>query len=169
MDLDELLAADKERRDALAILEQKRARKNELSALIPKSTKTDRPGLIEEGKQVRADIEQLEPTLKRANDKFQELMLRVPSIPRPEVPIGRGEEDNIEVRRVGEIRTFDFTPKGSCGAHVELGARRLGWSSTIRRWPFLRSHGRRSIARASVLRLAVDTLVERGFPSCVRP
>jgi seryl-tRNA synthetase len=163
LDLDELLAADKERRDALAILEQKRARKNELSALIPKSTKTDRPGLIEEGKQVRADIEQLEPTLKRANDKFQELMLRVPSIPRPEVPIGRGEEDNIEVRRVGEIRTFDFTPKDHVELMSSLGL--VDWDGP-RRFAGGRSYaltGDGALLELSVLRLAVDTLVERGF------
>ena len=63
LDLDELLSADKERRESTTTLEQKRARRNELSALIPKASKEERPKLVDEAKQVRADIEQLEPRL----------------------------------------------------------------------------------------------------------
>src|SRR5690349_9521572 len=83
LDLDELLAADKTRREAIVSLDAKRARKNEVSALIPKASKDDRPKLIEEGKAVRAEIERLEPLLTEANKKFEDLMLRVPSLPRP--------------------------------------------------------------------------------------
>ena len=54
LDLDELLAADKERRETTTLLEQQRARKNELSALIPKASKDERPKLVDEAKQVRA-------------------------------------------------------------------------------------------------------------------
>src|SRR5262249_36002635 len=116
LNLDDLLAADKERRETTTVLEQKRARKNELSAAIPKASKDDRPKLVEEAKQVRTDVEQLEPKLAEIQRRYQDLMLRVPSIPRPEVPVGKSEEDNVEVRRVGEARKFDFQPKD----HVEL-------------------------------------------------
>ena len=116
VDLDALLAADKERRETITKLEAKRARKNEVAALIPKASKEDRPKLIEEGKTVKAEIEALEPQLAQIEARFTDLMLRVPSIPRPEVPIGKGEEDNVEVRRVGTARKFDFQPKD----HVDL-------------------------------------------------
>ncbi len=53
LDLDELLAADKERRETIAKLEQRRARKNEIAAAIPKASKEERPKLIEEGKAVK--------------------------------------------------------------------------------------------------------------------
>src|SRR5690606_13271605 len=108
--------ADRERRDVIAKLEQKRARKNEIAALIPKASKEERPKLIEEGKSVKAELEQLEPALGEVQRRFDDLMLRVPSIPRPEVPIGKGEEDNVEVRRVGEPRKFEFKAKD----HVEI-------------------------------------------------
>ena len=116
LDLDDLLAVDRERREATTELEQKRARKNELSSGIPKASKDDRPKLVEEAKQVRTEIEQLEPRLGEIQKRYQDLMLRVPSLPRPEVPVGKGEEDNVEVRRVGEARKFDFAPKD----HLEL-------------------------------------------------
>src|SRR5271168_3893815 len=82
LDLDTLLTADRQRREATASLEQRRARRNELSALIPKASKEERPGLVEEAKQVRADIERLEPGLAVVLSVYQDLMLRVPSLPR---------------------------------------------------------------------------------------
>src|SRR6516162_4282264 len=84
LNLDDLLDADRVRRENVATIEAKRARKNEIAALIPKASKEDRPKLIEEGKLVKADLERLEPQLAEANARFADLMLRVPNVPRPE-------------------------------------------------------------------------------------
>ena len=163
LDLDEVLAADKERRETTTALEQKRARKNELSAIIPKASKEDRPRLVEEAKQVRGEVEVLEPRLAEVQKRFNDLMLRVPSVPRPEVPVGKGEEDNVEVRRVGTPRKFDFTPRD----HVDLMASlsMVEWDGP-RRFAGARSYalvGDGALLEMAVLRLAVDTLVERGL------
>ena len=116
LDLDELLTVDKRRREVITDLEQKRARKNQIAASIPKATKEERPVLIDEGRAVKTELEKLEPELAEIEKRFQDLLLRVPSVPRPEVPVGRGEGDNVEIRRVGTPRKFDFQPKD----HVEL-------------------------------------------------
>ena len=169
VDLDDLLSADRARREATTTLEQKRARKNELSALIPKAGKDDRSRLVDEAKQVRADIERLEPELAEAQRKFQDLMLRMPSIPRPEVPVGNGEEDNIEIKRAGNPRDFGFAPKD----HVELMSS-LGiveWDGP-RRFAGGRSYalvGDGALLEMAVLRLAVDTLIERGLKLVLPP
>jgi seryl-tRNA synthetase len=169
LDLDELLAADKERRDSTTTLEQKRARRNELAALIPKASKDDRPNLVEEAKQLRTDIEELEPKLAEVQRRFQDLMLRVPSIPRPEVPIGKGEEDNVEVKRVGEPRAFDFPSKDHVALMTSLGL--VDWDGA-RRYAGGRSYalvGDGALLELAVLRLAVDTLIERGMKLVVPP
>ena len=167
--LDELLDADKARRDAVGEIDKKRARKNEIASLIPKASKEERPTLIEEGKAVKGDIERLEPTLTLANKRFDDLMLRVPSVPRPEVPIGKGEEDNVEVRKVGELRTFDYTPKD----HVELMTlhKMVNWDGP-RKYAGGRSYalmGIGALLELAVTRLAVDTLVERGLTMVIPP
>lgn len=169
LDLDALLAADKERREVLAKLEQKRARKNEIASLIPKASKEDRPKLIEEGKAVKLEVEQLEPAVAQAQKTFDGLMLRVPSIPRPEVPIGVGEEDNVEIRKVGTPRAFDFKPKD----HVELMTlhKMVNWDGP-RKFAGGRSYaltGTGALLELAVTRLAVDTLVERGLTIVVPP
>jgi seryl-tRNA synthetase len=169
LDLDALLAADKDRREATTALEHKRARKNELSALIPKASKDDRPKLVDEAKQVRTDIEKLEPQLADVQRRFHELMLRVPSVPRPEVPVGKGEEDNVEVRRVGVPREFDFTPKDHVELMTALGF--VDWEGP-RRFAGGRSYalvGDGALLEMAVLRLAVDTLIERGMTLVAPP
>ena len=169
LDLAELLEADKTRREAIVTLDAKRARKNAIAQQIPKATKEERPALIDEGKQVKNDIDQLEPTLTLANKRFEDLMLRVPSLPRPEVPIGKGEEDNVEVRKVGALRKFDFTPKD----HVELMATLglVNWDAP-RRFAGGRSYAlvrEGALLELAVTRLAVDILLKRGLSLVLPP
>jgi seryl-tRNA synthetase len=169
LDLDTLLAADKHRRESLVVLDAKRARKNEIASLIPKASKDDRPKLIEEGKQVKVDIERLEPEVAEIQKTFTDLMLRVPGIPRPEVPIGKGEEDNVEVRRVGTPRVFDFTPKDHVDLMVGLGL--VNWDGP-RKFAGARSYaltGMGALLELAVVRLAIDTLLERGLTLVVPP
>ena len=85
------------------------------------------------------------------------------------MPVGKSEQDNVEVRRVGLPRTFDFTPKD----HVELMAS-LGmveWDGP-RRFAGGRSYalvGDGALLEMAVLRLAVDTLIERGMKLVAPP
>jgi seryl-tRNA synthetase len=169
LDVDALLAADKIRRETVGLLDAKRARKNALSALIPKAKPEERPGLVAEAKEVRSEIERLEPAFAEASRALDALMLRVPSIPRPEVPIGKGEEDNVEVRKVGTPRVFDFEPKD----HVELMAS-LGlvdWEGP-RRFAGGRSYAlirEGALLELAVTRLAVDVLASRGMSIVIPP
>ncbi len=169
LDLDRLLTTDKERRALLGELEQKRARKNEIAQLISKASKEERPALIEEGKAVKVALEQSEPAMTEVQKRFDELMLKVPSLPRPEVPIGVGEEDNVEIRKVGAVRSFDFKAKD----HVELMTLHgmVNWDGP-RKFAGGRSYalmGTGALLELAVTRLAVDTLVERGLTMVIPP
>jgi seryl-tRNA synthetase len=163
LDVTALLEADKQRREIVAKLDERRARKNALSATIPKAPAEDRAKLVAEAKEVRGEIEQLEPALLEANKVFDDLMLRVPSIPRPEVPLGKGEDDNVEVRKVGAPPAFDFTPKDHVELMASLGL--VNWDGP-RRFAGARSYalvGHGAILELAVTRLAVDLLAARGM------
>jgi seryl-tRNA synthetase len=169
LDVDLLLEADRTRRETVSLLDTKRARKNALSSLIPKAAADDRAKLVAEAKEVRADIERLEPSLAEANKTFEALMLRVPSIPRPEVPIGKGEEDNVEIRKVGAPRTFDFEPKDHVDLMVSLGL--VDWDGP-RRFAGGRSYAlirQGALLELAVTRLAVDILASRGLDIVIPP
>jgi len=167
--LDELLEADRARRETVTQIEAKRARKNEIAGTIPKASKEERPGLIEEGKAVKGELERLEPALAEANKRFDELMLRIPSVPRPEVPVGKGEEDNVEIRKVGTPRKFDFTPKDHVDLAMSLGL--VNWDGP-RKFAGGRSYalvGMGAILELAVTRMTLDLLVERGMTPVIPP
>ncbi len=169
LDLDELLTVDKQRREVITELEQKRARKNQIAASIPKATKEERPVLIDEGRTVKGELEKLEPELAEIEKRFQDLLLRVPSVPRPEVPVGRGEGDNVEIRKVGTPRKFDFQPKD----HVEL-MQSLGlvdWDGP-RKFAGGRSYalkGFGALLEMALTRLTIDHLVTKGLTPVIVP
>ena len=169
LNLDDLLEADRARREIIAKLEGTRKRKNENSASMPKASKEERPKLIEEGRTIKAEIETLEPLLKTAEARFHDLMLRVPSIPRPEVPIGKGEEDNVEVRKVGAPRKFEFKPKDHVELCTDLGL--VDWEGP-RKFVGARAYalkGLGALLEMAVTRLTVDTLMARGFELVIPP
>ena len=169
LNLDDLLGADKDRRELIARIEQRRALKNEIAAQIPKASKEERPALIEDGKSVKTELEQLEPALTQAQKTFDDLMLRVPSIPRPEVPVGKGEEDNVEIRKVGTPPKFDFPVRD----HVQLMTlhKMVDWDGP-RKFAGGRAYalkGWGALLELAVTRLAVDILVSRGLQLVIPP
>jgi seryl-tRNA synthetase len=112
-------ALDAERRKQLSEAEALKARRNKVSGEIArlKKQKQDASVLIAEMKQAGQQIQALDEQAKAADDKLRELLRNVPNLPHQTVPIGRGAEDNQEIRRWGEPREFDFEPK----AHWDLG------------------------------------------------
>ena len=118
LNLDELLAADMERSAAMRAIEDLNEAKNRLNDDM-KAAKTpdERKAIIEKGKEIKEKQGDLEPKFRAADLKFQELMAKVPTIPSPDTPLGKSDEDNMEVFHWGQPRKFDFTPKD----HIELG------------------------------------------------
>ena len=112
-------ALDAERRKLLSEAEALKAQRNNVSNQIAtlKKQKQDTSQLIAQMKQVSQQIQQFDEQAKAADDKLRDLLRRVPNVPHETVPIGRGSDDNKEVRRWGEPRKFDFEPK----AHWDLG------------------------------------------------
>jgi seryl-tRNA synthetase len=112
-------ALDVERRKLLSEAESLKAQRNTVSNEIAalKKQKHDASSLIAQMKQVSVNIQQLDEQAKAADEKLRDLLRKVPNIPHETVPIGRGSQNNTEIRRWGEPRKFDFEPK----AHWDLG------------------------------------------------
>jgi len=71
---------------------------------------------------IKEEIEKLNEVLKSIDSQLSQKALIIPNIPDEDVPVGKDENDNVEIKRVGEIPVFDFEPK----SHDELG-KRLDW------------------------------------------
>jgi len=112
-------ALDRERRKFLAEAESRKARRNKVSDEIAvlKKEKRDASALIAEMKQGGGEIQEFDEKAKGCDERLRELLTNIPNVPHSSVPVGRGAEDNKEVRGWGEPRPFDFEPK----AHWDLG------------------------------------------------
>lgn len=119
-DLDELLGLDAEWRRALYDVEQLKNRRNSVSEEIGrrKRARQDAGELIEEMRQVSDRIGELDQQVRSLEEKIREILLVLPNIPHDSVPVGTDEKDNVEVRREGTPRVFDFQPR----PHWEIGA-----------------------------------------------
>ena len=107
--VDELLSLDARVRELKTITQTKTAEKNKISKEIP--TSSDKATLIAKSKEISAEIAADMDELAIKEEKLNDLMHRVPQIPDASAPIGADDSANIEVRRVGTPREFDFTPR----------------------------------------------------------
>lgn len=116
-----LLERDEERRALLQETEEGRRMRNTLSADIGKLMQSGDQEQAEElrtqVKQLNEKLEEVEAKLAGVQEEVTRLQWLVPNVVSPDTPIGASDEDNVELRRVGETPTFAYTAKD----HVELG------------------------------------------------
>ena len=107
--LDEILALDKQYLDLLHETESLRAKRNEVSKQLAQM-KEKPPQLIADMRQVGDQISAIEEKMSNINSELEDRLLRIPNIPRDDVPKGKDSEDNVTLRTWGEQRKFDFKP-----------------------------------------------------------
>ncbi|HEN3904611.1 TPA: serine--tRNA ligase [Listeria monocytogenes] len=110
---------DKRRRTLIVETEALKSQRNEVSQEIAKlkREKQDADAKIEEMRVVGDRIKTLDIELKEIDEKLDMILMSIPNIPHESTPVGESEDDNVEIRKWGEVREFDFEPK----AHWDLG------------------------------------------------
>jgi seryl-tRNA synthetase len=188
-DVDRLLAVDARRRAIQQETDALRSQSKELSGQVglyknskskwyqealakgrtDEELRAEGERIQNESAQIRDKIKALDEEVKNITIEFQALMLTVPQIPSEKTPIGKDEHGNVEVRRTGEVRKFEFAPKD----HVQLG-KDLGIIDIDRgvklagsRNYLLRGAG--MLMHQAVLRLAIDIITSRGYEPVTVP
>lgn len=182
-DVDRIVAVDARRREVQVELDALRSKVREGGEMMgllrnPKSpaykqalsagkTEADIKALAD---QTQAELTDLKPRIKTLEEEeqrvaveFDALMLTVPQPADPDVPDGKDDTENVEIKRVGEVRRFDFEPKD----HVTLGTQ-LGILDIERGVKLAGSRnyvlmGDGALLHQAVLRLAQDMMIARGF------
>jgi len=118
-DLQDFLTADAARRRLLSEVEQLKHRRNALSEEVGRRKRhgQDASDLIAETKDLGDRIKKLDAEVRACEEQGEAILLMVPNLPHPSVPVGRDSSANVEVRRWGEPRRFEFAPK----PHWEIG------------------------------------------------
>jgi seryl-tRNA synthetase len=112
MDLSEFITLEGERLTLLRESEELRNKRNVVSEEIGKlkREKKDAGQLVKDMKVVADRIKEIDETIKGIEEKTNLFLLTIPNIPRETVPVGMDETENVEIRKWGEPRSFDFDP-----------------------------------------------------------
>ncbi|NQD68430.1 serine--tRNA ligase [Bacillus haikouensis] len=112
-DFDKFEELDKRRRELLVESENLKSKRNEVSQKIAKmkKEKQDAQEMIVEMREVGAMVKKLDDELRGIEEELERILLSIPNIPHESVPVGETEDDNVETRKWGEIREFEFEAK----------------------------------------------------------
>jgi seryl-tRNA synthetase len=167
--VDELLGVDVRRLTLLRAVEELRAKQNMASDSIAKVSALERADLIESMKGVKDELKRNEEELEEVMKSWRVLMLAVPNIPDMSVPVGGGDEDNVEIRKWGTLPTFQFPPldhiglmEGSDMVDFERGTKTSGF-----RGYFLKNDG--AMLEMAIWQYAMQRWQNKGFTPMLVP
>ena len=110
ININDLKKLDEKNRNLIQQKETLEKEKKEIS-------KSKDQNLFEKSKEISNELEKISFDQKQTKDKLDEILSGIPNIPHQDVPIGKDENDNIEISKSGKIPKFDFNPK----THYEIG------------------------------------------------
>jgi seryl-tRNA synthetase len=166
--VDRLLEADAERRRQVTEVEALRAEQKRRGREVAGAAPGEREQVLAGLKELSDRLAEAEGRLRAAEAALAEVQARMPNLPEEATPAG-GEEDSVEVRRVGTPRSFDFPVRD----HLELGEL-LGAIDTVRaakvsgaRFGYLVGPG--ALLEFALVRFAMERLTAAGFVPMVPP
>jgi seryl-tRNA synthetase len=158
-DFDALMEVDAAWRTANTRVDELRARRK------PASKGKPTPEELEQLNRVKAELKQAEERLAELEVRRDELLARIPNPPDPSAPDGFTDEDAVELRRVGEPRSFAFEPLD----HLELGGIDMERGAKVSGSRFAYRVGEAALVELALYRFALDRLVEKGFTPVLPP
>ena len=169
INIQQLLDVDEERRSLQKRIDDLRAEQHKANDEIAQADDAQKQEKIKLMRKIALEVKDLERIHSKVEQEFKEAMMMVPNIPSDEVPVGQTDEDNVEVKVVGDVPQFDFEPKD----HIELG-KALGMIDTDRGVKITGSRGYYLTGVGSQLEIALmtyalDFLRERGFTQFSTP
>ncbi len=169
--IDTVLEIDKKRRALMTEVEAMKAQQNAVSKKIPQMKKAG-----EDTTAIMAEMKELSDKIKEGNDEIgkldneqRELLLAIPNLPDESVPTGADDADNVEVRRWGEPKKFDFEPKAhwDIGADLDILDPEAAAKVSGARFTFYKGLGAR--LERSIINYYLNTHTENGYTEMFPP
>lgn len=162
--VDRVLALDEQRRALIVKVEDIRQQMNANVAEIKLSSDNKpTPEQIEKGRDLKVQLQNIEPELKQVDENFINLMLQVPNVPADDVPLGASEDENLVVRQEGTLPEFDFEPlpHQQLMENLDLVDTKRATKIAGFRGYFLKNEG--ALLEQAVLQYALQLMVKHGF------
>lgn len=164
-------ALESERKAVQSETEQLQAQRNAVAKQIGAAKKSgqDATELMQKGSEIAFKLSDLEKRTEELKKALTDLLLTIPNLPHESVPVGKDETENVEVRRWGTPRNFDFEIKdhvdvgAPLGLDFETGTKLAGTRFAFMKGPVARLH--RALAQ-----FMLDThTTEHGYTECYTP
>ena len=163
---------DKKRREILSEVEQMKNKQSVVSKEIPKLKKEgkDAGPVLAEMKELSAAIKKLDGEVSQVEAELREVLLGVPNTPHPDVPEGKDDQDNVEMRKWGTPTEFDFKEKAHWDIGTDLGILDFERAAKITGARFTVYKGLGARLERSVVNFMLDLHTqEHGFTEILPP
>ena len=169
--IDALLEKDKRRRELLVETEGLKQKRNEVSAEIAnaKRNKQDATDAIKDMREVGAKIKSLDEELEEVEATVKDMASRLPNMPNPTIPVGPDESANVELRKVGTPREFDFEPKAHWDIGEDLGILDFDRGAKVSGARFVYYKGLGARLERAVYNFMLDEHAKEGYTEMLPP
>ena len=158
------------RNQLLQASESLRHRRNiNAQAMKQKLDPAKRQKLVEEGKSFKEQISGLEQSLERITSELNSEVAKIPNLSHPQAPIGKGDEDNRELKRWGEPKTFSFPAKDHLDLAKELDLIDFDTAALVSGPKFYYLKNEAVFLELALIRYALDILQDQGFVMTITP
>lgn len=158
--VDEVLVVDKKRRKLISEIENLRAKRNE----IAKEGKASN-----EGRRLKDELQKVEPQLKTTEEEMQKILFQIPNLPLENVPEGKNEKDNVEIKKWGTPGKFAFPVKDHLELGTSLGILDFETGAKVSGANFYYWYKGGAILELALVKYAFDLLGREGFMPVITP
>ncbi len=171
VDIDLLLDLNNQRKDLLREVEEFRFERNKNTEEMKGvgNGKEEREVVVLQGRKIKESLKEKEEAYREVDEKFQKMMLMVPNIPSKDTPIGDSDEDNVEIKKWGDLPMFSFTIKN----HIEIGEDldiidlKRGAKVSGFRGYYLKNEA--ALLHLGILWYSLNKLISKGFTPFIPP
>ena len=164
VDVDKVLELDKKKRELMTEMENLKAEQNKISRGCK-----DNNVLIEQAKEIKGKIKEMEPELEKVEQELKVLLLQLPNIPFDDVPVGKDDSSNIIVRQVNKQPKFSFTAKDymQLGKDLDLIDTERAGKVSGPRFGYIKNE--LALIEFALINLVMDTVKKQGFIPVIPP
>lgn len=170
--IDQVLELDEERRKTLVQVEDMKSEQNRVSKEIPmlKKEGKDVSGIFEEMKSLSEKVKELDSKVKEIDEQLKNFLLQIPNTPHESVVEGKSDEDNIEIKKNGEPKEFNFEPKAHWDLGTELGVLDFERATKIAGARFSVFRGKGARLERAIINFMLDVHTEKhGYMEMATP
>lgn len=171
LDISPAIELDVKRREILAEVEQKKATQNEINKKIPAMKKAgeDTTEIFAQMRELGASVKELDEKVREIDEELKNFMLRIPNMPNESVPVGEDDTQNVEIRKWGEPRNFDFEAKAHWDIGTDLNILDFERGAKVAGTRFTVYRGLGARLERAVIQYFLNTHTENGYTEIFPP